>query len=209
MPKVQIRQQQRTGLAKILSRKKQPQFQTVSFRKNGIIEACYHPQTAAELVSLCAQIRAEENIKYVIACNHFLLRASCLVSQLAPVIGLRHGTMRQQIDQVFDEYIDGNNAAGIELSYHQRLDLINKRDNITDMINIRALLPSRNALVNNIKNDALNDATTKKGAMLSEKLVSTLTRDEEATDGDVMRRLNLLHANTQAPATLKRAVAAV
>ena len=209
MPKVQIRQQQRTGLAKVFAKRQKPQFEDLEFQNNGIIEACYHRDTAAELVNLCAQIREEENIKFVIACNHFLLRASCLVSRLAPVIGLRQGTIQQQIDQIFDEYIDNNSLVGIDLSFHQRLDLLNKRVAITDMVNIRAFVPSRNSLVNSIKNDALNDAVTKKGAMLSEKLISTLASDEQATDGDVMWRLNLLHANTQAPPTLKRAVAAV
>ena len=205
MPRVLVRQQQKTGLAKLFSRNKQPQFQMVTFQEKGLIEACYDPESAADLVRLCDAVYAAENVQFIIACNHLLQRRAGLNPALAAPAGLTQGyTVNQQLGEVFTGYIA---SRVINLSYSLSQSLLNRRTAITAGTSVRELVPARDFLAHNMVVGTLKDATTKQGTVLSKKLVATLTSSQGATDQNVMWRVGLLHANTQAPATRGRRVA--
>lgn len=207
MPRVLVRQQQRTGLAKLFLKEKQPQFQTVMFQEKGLIEACYDPELGADLVRLCTPVFAAENIQFIIACNHLLQRRAGLNSPpaLAALAGLTQGyTVNQQLNEAFTGFIASDD---INLSYGLSQSLLNRRTAITAGANVRELVPARDYLAHNMQQGTLNSAATRQGTVLSRKLVATLTSSQRPTDENVMWRVGLLHANTQAPATRGRRVA--
>lgn len=204
MPRVVVRRQQKTGLAKLFA-KKGPETQMVTFHDKGLIDACHDPDTAAELVRLCNAVFAAENVQFIIACNHLLRRRAGLNSTLGALAGLTQGySINQQLGEVFTAYII---SGDINLSYGLDQYLRNRRTAITAGTNVRELVPARDYLAHNMVRGTLNSATTRQGTVLSRKLVATLSSSQGTIDENVMLRVGILHNNTQGPATRGRRVA--
>ena len=205
MPIVELMQPKKNAFQKLFSKKKPAEKMKVAFQNKGIIEACYHPDTAKELMFVTTAFFANENVAYVIACNHLLLRRAGLASKLQDLAGFSQGGLQNQMDQAFTKYISDNSDATINLSYANRRNLVTGWTAIRAGTNVRALIVGRWELVGLLSSDTLNHVAKK--YRLTKKLATMLNTSKSPTDDDVMWRLNLLQADTQAPSTRTRAVA--
>jgi len=155
----------------------------------GVIEACYHTDTALELLRLTAKEYSTENPAYIVGVNHLFLRRANMFTRLQRYTYLDKGrhTLDEQMQQLFDKHIATNGEKEINIGYTDRQDLIRGWNAIKSGQAMGELLKSRNEIAYLLSSDTL-PRLLKKNA-ISKTLAKYLISSAAPTDEKVMQKL--------------------
>ena len=154
----------------------------------GIIEACYHENTAKEMFKLAEREHGEENIGFICATNYLLCRKSGVGAKTGRVAGIdRHVTYEQAMAQIFQKYVRIGSDNQINIDYRLRGDLTSNEGAYCSSGNISKLIKAREACVFIVYQ---NIGRTASEVPISSSLVKYLKMENSPTDQEVKRRLS-------------------
>ena len=154
----------------------------------GIIEACYHEDTAKELSKLAAIEFSAENVGFICAINYLLCRKANVGAKTGRVAGIaRHATYEEAMKKVFAEYIDNSGGSTVNIDHFLRNRLISNQEAYCSGQNISELFKGREPCLRIVFQNIQRAA---KDVPVSSSLVKYLKMEQSPTDLEVRRRLS-------------------
>ena len=164
---------------------------TFTCQSGGFVEACYDREMARELLKIAEPNYWDENVGFVIAVNHLLLRKVGIGTKLQWLAGIdRQNTdksMNSHMQQVFDRFIPDSGAKQVNIAYSKRDNLKNTWTAIKNAQGVSALLAARNEIASLTVSDPLARDISEK--IISRRLYKTLKSAESPTEAEVLKRL--------------------
>lgn len=164
-------------------------YKTVSYHvcAAGVIEACYHADTANELVKLSAREFSDENIRFICAANYLLCRKSGVGAKTGRVATIdRHVTYEQAMRQIFQKYIYIGSEFEVNIAASLRTKLTANAGGYCSSGNISQLIKARAECLSIVFPNIRRNAEE---VPVSKNLVKYLKMSQSPTDQEVKRRL--------------------
>lgn len=167
--------------------------ENASVNAKKIIEACYHLEAAKGLLELARKSFADENIDFLINCNHLFLLKAGLKSRLKEILTIEYnGKMKDGLKAIFDRHITVNSDKEINLSYTMRKNLKKTELAICASHDLLALDKAREECAGLIY-DTIK--LTIKDIKVMPSLKKVMDTQGTPINNEVLRRLNLQATN--------------
>ncbi len=153
----------------------------------GVIEICYDQNKVKGLMKIAADNYFDENLIFVCAINHLLLRKAGMASNLTEMGGLTDGGIDAQMQQVFDTYISTNGSRQVNLQWNTRQEIIAQWTTIKSRQAIGQLLTARLQIAQLAGSNLHNYLNEK---YVSKAVVNNIGEKASPTDEKVMKVLD-------------------
>lgn len=155
-----------------------------------IVELCYHPDTARDVLDVTKKEWSDEGAEFIIACNHVFLQKAGMSSKLGTRLPFDNkGNIGTGLKEIFSRYLADNAPREVNISYKMSKDLKKTQPAICASHEVQALVPARDEcakLVGRIVQRLVVDGNVK----ASPQFKRIIEAGVSPTDQEVMTKLN-------------------
>ncbi len=155
--------------------------------QSGLIEVCYDKNKAQGIIKIAEDHHYSEQVTFVCAINHLLLRKAGMASNLMKVACLSDGGIEAQMQQVHDLYIKENGERVVNIDHSIRKNITGHWTTIKSRQATGQLLTARQDVAQKVASALFQDIDKK---FVSKDVLNTFNNDKSPTDVKVMKVLD-------------------